>query len=308
MGNFIWQLFSSAFVVAIVLGVLFLSLQWFKWRRRGKRNPICRDILRGPGESLRSKIALLDEQLNDLLLVFTAIMMGVMSLLFTPFLKHNRPPGLIDISLAAILLAILLPVPIIKFLRRIGERAKYRLGLDAELSVGRELNHVMREGFYVYHDFFETHNNIDHVVVGPTGVFAVETKGRAKPDKGRGEMDAKVIYDGKALSFPDNHNESEPIKQARKQAATLSKWLTSAVGEPVKVRPVLALPGWFVERKKPDDLIILYGKSDNYARALSIKANEVLSENMIKRIVHQLESKCRDVEPVAYSANKKKQS
>jgi hypothetical protein len=57
-----------------------------------------------------------------------------------------------------------------------------------------------------------------------------------------------------------------------------------------------------------DDLIILYGKSDNYARALSIKGQEVLSETLIKRIVHQLDAKCRDVEAVAYSANKKQQS
>ena len=33
------------------------------------------------------------------------------------------------------------------------ERNAYRLGLDAELAVGRELNHLMLDGFHVYHDF-----------------------------------------------------------------------------------------------------------------------------------------------------------
>ena len=32
-------------------------------------------------------------------------------------------------------------------------RNAYRLGLDAELAVGRELNQLMLDGFHVSHDF-----------------------------------------------------------------------------------------------------------------------------------------------------------
>jgi hypothetical protein len=32
--------------------------------------------------------------------------------------------------------------------------------------------------------------NIDHVVIGKNGVFAVETKGRSKPMRGKGNDDA----------------------------------------------------------------------------------------------------------------------
>lgn len=264
--------------------------------------------MRGPGESLRKKIAQLDDQINDLILNLIFIPFVVPILLLGPsFVKGVQPP-LVSLLVLIFLYVIFLPTPFFKFTRRIRERANYQLGLDAELAVGRELNLIMREGFYVFHDFPEKNNNIDHVVVGPSGVFAVETKGRAKPDKDRGKGDATVIYNGKALAFPDNTNETGYILQARRQAASLAKWLGSAVGESVKVRPVLALPGWFVERKKLDDLIILYGKSDNYARALSIKGQEILSESMIKRIAHQLDAKCRDVEAIAYSANKKKPS
>jgi hypothetical protein len=305
--QFFWQLKAVIFVQGIIFVPLYLFFLWFRRQRKDKRNPICRDILRGPGETLRKKIALLEEGLNDLLMVFLVIMFIALSPLITPILKYNKAPDLIDYSLAVFLLAILLPIPLIKLTRKIREIANYQLGLDAELAVGRELNMTMREGFHVFHDFPETHNNIDHVAVGPTGVFAVETKGRAKPDKGRGEVDAKVVYDGAALIFPDNFKETAALAQARRQAASLSKWLSSAVGDQVKARPVLALPGWYVERKKGDDLLLLYGQSDNYARALKGNGKEVLSESMIKRIVHQLEAKCRDVEPIAYGGNKKKQ-
>lgn len=306
MENFLWQLVSNVFVFGVILGLIYLLLVWFRWKRRGRRNPICRDTLRGPGESLRKKIALLDEQINDLALYFVAIAMFAMSIIMTPTLKHGKAPGLGDFILSFIMLVILLPIPIVKLNRRLLERVHYLLGLDAELAVGRELNHVMREGFYVFHDFPEDHNNIDHVVVGPSGVFAVETKGRAKPDKDRGAIDATVIFKGDVLHFPDNVKETAALIQARKQATTLSNWLSRAVGESVKVRPVLAFPGWYVELKQPGDMIFLLGKSEHYAKAL--KGKEVLSEKMIKRIVHQLEAKCRDVVPVAYSANKKKPS
>jgi hypothetical protein len=167
----------------------------------------------------------------------------------------------------------------------------------SELAVGRELNHLMLDGFHVYHDFREEKNNIDHIVVGHSGVFAIETKGKSKPDRGRGSSDAKVVYDGQRLIFPDNKINTEFISQAKKQATSLSRWLSKAIGEPVIVKPVLALPGWFVERKKPD-FTILYGYKKDYLKALQGKA--ILSEELIQRIVHQIEQKCRDVAPKAY--------
>jgi hypothetical protein len=301
--SFIRQMLYVVVAIVLAMGPVILFLLWSRWKRREKRSPICRNILRGPGESLRLKIAQLAEQIEEqmvLLVLAPALLSGF--ILGTGFVKGNNPTLSSYLTLV-ILLSIFVPIPLVKIIRRSQDRANYQLGLDAELAVGRELNLIMREGFYVFHDFPEEHNNIDHVVVGPSGVFAVETKGRSKPDKGRGVLDAKVIYDGETLCFPDKANEIAAIQQARKQASTLSKWLSSAVGESVKVRSALALPGWFIERKKPDDLILLYGKSDNYAR--SLKGPEILSENMIKRIVHQLDTKCRDVEPIAYSTNKK---
>lgn len=302
---FVIQEFYLLVAIALGVGPALLLMFWWRWQRREKRSPICRDILRGPGESLRIEIARLDEQINDLgmFFCFTPIIIFI-SVVGVPTLGKATTPAHPNFALLIFLLALALPIPLIKLKRRIRERANYCLGLDAELAVGRELNLIMREGYYVFHDFPEEHNNIDHVVVGPSGVFALETKGRAKPDKGRGGQDAKVIYNGTTLCFPDNVIETAAIAQARKQAGSLAKWLSSAVGEPVKVRPVLALPGWFVERKKPDDLILLVGQHNNYAQTLN--GPVILSETMIKRIVHQLEAKCRDVAPQAYQFKIKK--
>jgi hypothetical protein len=152
-------------------------------------------------------------------------------------------------------------------------------------------------GFRVYHDFPAENFNIDHTVIGTNGVFAVETNGRAKPIKG----DINVILDGQGLQFPTLY-EKDPLDQAKRQAVWLAKWLTSAVGAEVSVRPVLVLPGWFIERKKPG-MLIYNGKNPQVV--YRIKGDSILSAEMIQRITHQIEQKCRDVTPVAYKKEKK---
>ena len=52
---------------------------------------------------------------------------------------------------------------------------RLRLGLDAELAVGQELDQLMRQGAAVFHDFPADKFNIDHIVISRGGVFAIET-------------------------------------------------------------------------------------------------------------------------------------
>jgi hypothetical protein len=135
--------------------------------------------------------------------------------------------------------------------------------------------------------------NIDHIVVGPAGVFAVETKARRKPvlGNGKGKEEAQVFYDGTALKFP-TWVETRPLEQAAGQPKWLSEYLSSAVGARVHAKPVLALPGWFVQKTSPRGIFVVNPK----AFSGLLKGRE-LSGSMIARIVHQLEMQCRDVEP-----------
>jgi len=173
-------------------------------------------------------------------------------------------------------------------------RRSYQLGYEGEIAVGQELNQLMLEGYRVYHDFPAGKFNIDHIVVGASGVFAVETKARSKPTSKDRKADAKVNYDGECLRFP-KWTDIQSIKQAKQQAKWLTKWLSSATGEHVSVRPVLALPGWFVNRNSSSDVWVINHKE--CGSIAKVKNGKILSKEMIKRIVHQLEQKCRDVEP-----------
>jgi hypothetical protein len=60
-----------------------------------------------------------------------------------------------------------------------GYIAKWRLGAEGERRTAKALRPLLRTGWTVIHDVQRAHENFDHVLVGPPGVFLLETKVRA---------------------------------------------------------------------------------------------------------------------------------
>jgi Nuclease-related domain len=77
-------------------------------------------------------------------------------------------------------------------------------GARAEEQVGRLLEDLPRERWEVIHDATLGRGNVDHIVLGPAGVFTVETKSHPGPIKiGRlhGKMLAQAQAEGKAIGW-----------------------------------------------------------------------------------------------------------
>ena len=94
--------------------------------------------------------------------------------------------------------------------------------------------------------------------------------------------------DGTHLQFP-TWKTKEPIEQAERQAQWLAKWATSAIGDPVKVTPVLALPGWFVKQTGRSPVQVYSGRA--LSGLLSAGVGESLSAQDVQRITHQVEQR-----------------
>ena len=281
-------------ILSIVMIVLYLLRK--SRQIKGHRSPFKDNFLRSPGESLNRQIM----EINDRLAENLVLLITMPILLYATYISSlhfsNSKPSTSTFTIYIIAGIGFIAYCLFKLIKLLKLRRSYRLGYEGEIAVGQELNQLMRDGYYVYHDFPAGKFNIDHIVVGSPGVFAVETKARSKPTSKDRKADAKVKYDGKSLRFP-NGTDVESLEQAKRQAEWLSKWLRSAVGEAVKVRPVVALPGWFVERVASGGIRVINPK--NFRSIAKTKDGNILSEQMISRIVHQLEQKCRDVEPKA---------
>ena len=177
-----------------------------------------------------------------------------------------------------------------RLIRSARKRRLYLDGLRAELAVAQCLTPLIAEGGMVFHDFPTGKYNIDHIVVGRPAVFAIETKWRRKPGYS-GRAAARVQFDGRQLMFP-SHTESKPVEQARYQADWLSDFLARGVGESVRVIPVLALPGWYIEhtdRSIKNDVLV--SNCHNATFMVGDKFGPQLTDAMRKRIAHVIGEK-----------------
>lgn len=85
--------------------------------------------------------------------------------------------------------------------------------------------------------------NLDHVLVGPSGVFLIETKTFSKPVR----RDARVEYDGREVRVRGFKPDRDPVQQAEASSRWLAELLEQMVGRPCFVRPVVLFPGWYVD-------------------------------------------------------------
>ena len=112
--------------------------------------------------------------------------------------------GAEDWTLALILVVFLAALLVCRLLDRYLDaqqraRRELRRGLPGEEQVGRKLE-GLPNGFTVLHDVATGAGSVDHVVVGPTGVFLLDTKGwrGVVAADGKGEL----LLNGKRLEKP----------------------------------------------------------------------------------------------------------
>lgn len=244
--------------------------------------------LRPPGESLRKKIEEINDRFDAELGATMLICGGAVMYLCTAVFDGRINGKIIVFVILCQTFAIFLMWR--KLLQLQEKLWSYRMGFDGERIVGEELNRLIGDGFQVFHDLPFDGYNVDHVIVGPPGVYAIETKTRRKPAHLKGIEKAKVIYDGTALHFPGKTPETAPIEQALRSAKSVARFLSFATGEVTQVKAILTLPGWWVERKARGVVNVLNPKE---IRRSFPEVDEPLPPERIQRIVHQLTERCR---------------
>lgn len=198
--------------------------------------------VRLPGQSVAEELERLREGAlgDNLVLVAIAVAMTMMAGLQWWL---GAPPQMLFFVSLAYLVGVL--VYVLPRLRRAREQARRLKQAHAgERAVAEYLEALREEGVRALHDLVGEGFNVDHVVVGPQGVFVLETKTISKP-VGR---DVRVVFDGERVSLGGYVPPRDPVVQAQAAATWVRRLLAEALGRDYAVRPVLLFPGWFVER------------------------------------------------------------
>jgi hypothetical protein len=270
----------------VPVGVLMAAVAYERWQRKrvGERAPQEDKLLRGPGHTLRVQLEDQWDRFNMwfVLSIFGGVLCG--------FMLAFNVPGFWAGCLTATLVA---AVGVVMGWRALRAIRLLRLGLMGEQAVAEHLQSLIASGYRVFHDVPGSGKwNIDHVIVGPAGVFAIETKTRTKKPGHNAKKDYEVSFDGERLIFPSG-TDAKASRQARSNANWLGQEMSKATGERVTARAILALPGWFVTMKVRSELKVFNAKQ---VPGFVLKEPRILGDETIQRIAYQLEQRCRDVE------------
>jgi hypothetical protein len=145
-------------------------------------------------------------------------------------------------SVAALLLSLLTIGTAVWLIRSQSRMKDYLKGARGEQRIAFELA-GLDDRFDVFHGIPLAEKNLadcDHIVVGPTGVFVVETKNWMAPVSVK---NGDILYDGQIPDRP-------PLPQVKRAASGLRDVLARALRLDIPIRPVLC----FVDATLPETL------------------------------------------------------
>lgn len=208
------------------------------------KSPIKDKPLRHPGQSLEEERRLLigDTVESPLLM---ALVFVILALLEWWRYWQNMKPSPELFTIAAVVFVLWAAWRVWRVRKRLRALSQ---GIEGEKAVGQFLERLRVAGYDVFHDIVASGFNIDHVLIGPAGIFSVETKTWSKPARG----DARIQFDGDRLLVNGHPPDRDPVIQAKAQANWLRNLLAESTGRKLDVHPVVLFPGWFIESHKGD--------------------------------------------------------
>lgn len=213
--------------VGVFFGAL-LGITWWDRRKQRTRKPFPEDLklLRMPGEYLWRRVIENDEsdlQLGLLVMVIPILAGGAILYLVVRLLPSSPVAGLV-VAVVVFVFSLLLCAR--WFQVRWRRRANDYLGFFGERYVAEWLEPLKVQGWFIFHDVpcagATGKFNLDHVAVGPGGIWVVETKTRRKGRARPGFKEHEVFFDGEQVIWPWGDD-----RTALRQASDNASWLSS---------------------------------------------------------------------------------
>jgi hypothetical protein len=175
---------------------------------------------------------------------------------------------------------------------------RWRFGLRGEQAVAEKLSRgeVAAAGYRVFHDLpAESRGkkfNIDHVVVGPGGVFVLETKARPRRKAKWDQPEHVVIFDGEVLQFPWCYDKKAP-RQVEASAAWLHRLLEGYGPKDLVIAPVIVVPGWYARETQKHRIRVMNAE---YLVEHIVRAKPIYETRELIPVLTRLGEACRTLQ------------
>lgn len=156
---------------------------------------------------------------------------------------------------------------------------------DANVAIGHQLQQISTGANRVFHDVRTTAGIVDHVLVGQTGIYAINVVARRNSRKG------SAILKDNHVSFSNSDNRVALVKVAA-GATRLEKELSSMLGHKIRVRSVIAVPGWEIGRQGDDQHLLVNERTIPMLRGWRDQSDYLMNDD-VEVLQKELTARCR---------------
>ena len=137
----------------------------------------------------------------------------------------------------------------------------------------------------MFHDVATAAGVVDHVVVGPRGIYGVNVVARRAPKRG------SAFLQGNELSFSQRHS-IVPIARIAASSARLEKELGRLLGHKVRARSVIAVPGWDIGEQASENHLLVNERTISMLGGWRDASDHLLNED-VEALFDELTARCR---------------
>jgi len=164
-------------------------------------------------------------------------------------------------------------------------RRQVKFVRDANVAVGHQLQQISTGANRVFHDVATSAGVVDHVLVGQSGIYAVNVVAR------RGGKNGNTVLKDSSLSF-SNTEDTTPAVEITASAARLEKEICQLLGHKIRVRSVIAVPGWDIGEQASERHLLVNERTIAMLRGWKDQSDYLMNED-VDTLQKELTVRCR---------------
>ena len=164
-------------------------------------------------------------------------------------------------------------------------RRQVKFVRDANVAVGHQLQQISTGANRVFHDVATSAGIVDHVLVGQTGVYAINVIAR------RSGRNGSARFNNNSVQFSDNDT-SVSVVDVTAGAVRLEKEVSRLLGHKVRVRSVIAVPGWDIGQQSSDKHLLVNERTIPMLRGWRDQSDYLMNED-VDALQKELTARCR---------------
>lgn len=155
---------------------------------------------------------------------------------------------------------------------------------DANIAIGHQLQQMSARGTRVFHDVTTSAGIVDHVIIGQKGIYAVNVVAQ------RSRKRAHTRLNDNQLEFSNGKNTQSIVNIAAK-AIRLQKEFRDLVGHNVRVRSVVAVPGWDIGEQTNENHLLVNERTIAMLSGWKDNSDFLMNED-VDALQSELTSRC----------------